>query len=308
MLAYGADRFVDSALFLSARMDISPMIIGIVVVGFATSAPELLVSIIAALESHPTLSIGNAIGSNIANIGLVLGLTALVCPLQIKSTVLKFEYPLMVLGLLLATFLMFDQKIGYLDGSLMILGLFILLSVMVLAGNRSVKLNTSIEEASLTPGKRSTEGLKKAVFWFFAGLILLLSGSELLVKGAVFLARYIGVTDVFIGLTIVAVGTSLPELAASLAGAFKKETDLAIGNIIGSNLFNALGVVAMPALIKPFNIDRIILLRDVGSMWLMTALLLILIGLQSNRSDLGRTGGGILLLSFFCYQIILFFE
>ena len=282
------------------------MIVGVVVVGFATSAPELLVSTIAALESHPNLSIGNAIGSNIANIGLVLGVTALVFPLQIKSSLLKLEFPIMLAGLLLSTLLMLDLSIGLFDGIALLGGLFFLLSMMVF-------LNGNAEDDSLDDGELSISTQEKEVrvwkafFLFLAGLALLLIGSEMLVKGAVSLAKYFGATDVFIGLTIVAVGTSLPELAASLASALKKATDLAIGNIIGSNLFNALGVVAMPALFHPFSVDITILQRDVGVMWFLTLLLLLAIIINRKKGKLDRLPGLIFLLSFIFYQITLFF-
>ena len=305
LLAFGADRFVDGALSLSVRFGISPMIVGVVVVGFATSAPELLVSTIAALESHPTLSIGNAIGSNIANIGLVLGVTALVFPLQIKSSLLKIEFPIMLLGLLLSTLLMLDLRIGFNDGLVFLGGLFFLLSIMVF-------LNGKAEDGSLDESDRSILAQEKEVrtrrdfLLFLGGLALLLIGSEMLVKGAVSLAKYYGATDVFIGLTIVAVGTSLPELAASLASALKKATDLAIGNIIGSNLFNALGVVAMPALFHPFSIDLIVLQRDVGVMWCFTLFLLLVIIVSKTKGRLGRLPGLMFLLGFITYQIALF--
>tara|TARA_B100000676_G_scaffold140911_1_gene139533 strand:- start:2861 stop:3823 length:963 start_codon:yes stop_codon:yes gene_type:complete len=305
LLAFGADRFVDGALSLSVRFRISPMIVGVVVVGFATSAPELLVSTIAALESHPTLSIGNAIGSNIANIGLVLGVTALVFPLQIKTSLLKIEFPIMLAGLLLSSLLMLDLNIGLVDGFLFLVGLLFLLSLMVFL-NGNAEDESFDKDKSFILDQEKEVRIWRAFFLFLGGLVLLLIGSEMLVKGAVLLAKYFGATDVFIGLTIVAVGTSLPELAASLASAFKKATDLAIGNIIGSNLFNALGVVAMPALFHPFSIDIIILQRDVGVMWLLTLLLLMAIIISRKKGKLDRLPGLMFLLSFIFYQITLF--
>ena len=304
-LAFGADRFVDGALSLSVRFRISPMIVGVVVVGFATSAPELLVSTIAALDSHPTLSIGNAIGSNIANIGLVLGVTALVFPLQIKASLLKIEFPIMLAGLLLSTLLMLDLNIGLVDGFLFLGGLLFLLSLMVFL-NGNAEDQSFDDDKSFILDQEKEVRIWRAFFLFLGGLVLLLIGSEMLVKGAVSLAKHFGATDVFIGLTIVAVGTSLPELAASLASAFKKATDLAIGNIIGSNLFNALGVVAMPALFHPFSIDIIILQRDVGVMWFLTLLLLMAIIISRKKGKLDRLPGLMFLLSFIFYQITLF--
>ena len=305
LLAFGADRFVDGALSLSVRFRISPMIVGVVVVGFATSAPELLVYTIAALESHPTLGIGNAIGSNIANIGLVLGVTALVFPLQIKASLIKIEFPIMLAGLLLSTLLMLDLNIGRVDGFLFLVGLLFLLSLMVFL-NGNAEDESFDKDKSFILDQEKEVRIWRAFFLFLGGLVLLLIGSEMLVKGAVSLAKYFGATDVFIGLTIVAVGTSLPELAASLASAFKKATDLAIGNIIGSNLFNALGVVAMPALFHPFSFDIIILQRDVGVMWFLTLLLLLAIILSRKKRKLDRLPGIIFLLSFIFYQITLF--
>ena len=305
LLAFGADRFVDGALSLSVRFRVSPMIVGVVVVGFATSAPELLVSSIAALESHPTLGIGNAIGSNIANIGLVLGVTALVFPLQIKASLLKIEFPIMLAGLLLSTLLMLDLNIGLVDGFLFLGGLLFLLSLMVFL-NGNAEDQSFDDDKSFILDQEKEVRIWRAFFLFLGGLVLLLIGSEMLVKGAVSLAKHFGATDVFIGLTIVAVGTSLPELAASLASAFKKATDLAIGNIIGSNLFNALGVVAMPALFHPFSFDIIILQRDVGVMWFLTLLLLLAIILSRKKRKLDRLPGIIFLFFFIFYQITLF--
>ena len=296
LLAFGADRFVDGALSLSVRFGISPMVVGVVVVGFATSAPELLVSTIAALESHPNLSIGNAIGSNIANIGLVLGVTALVFPLQINPSLLKIEFPLMISGLVVSTLLMLDLRIGKTDGLILLCCLIFLLSAMVLINKCREKVNTLNEaQSSVSTVSGADMRIRRALFLFLGGLILLLIGSEILVKGAVSLAKFFGASDVFIGLTIVAVGT------------LKKATDLAVGNIIGSNLFNGLGVVAMPALFHPFSIEKLTLQRDVGAMWFLTFLLLLIIILSMKRGKLGRISGLIFLLSFCFYQIILFF-
>ncbi|MGD8910862.1 MAG: calcium/sodium antiporter, partial [Chromatiales bacterium] len=248
VLVWGADRFISGAAALANNLGVSPMMIGLTIVGFGTSAPEVLVSSIAAIDGNPGLAIGNAIGSNIANIGLIIGVTALVTPLSVHSRVLKREYPLMLAITLISLALMWDGTLARIDGLILLTLLAAILAWMV----RSAKMDSSDpisgEFDAEIPHDIPTP---KAVFWFVIGLVSLLLSSRLLVWGAVNVASALGVSDVVIGLTIVAIGTSLPELAASITSALKGEHDIAIGNVIGSNLYNILAVLSLPGLIAP---------------------------------------------------------
>jgi cation:H+ antiporter len=304
VLAWGADRFITGAAALASNLGVAPMTIGLTIVGFGTSAPEMLVSGIAAFDGNPGLAIGNAIGSNIANIGLILGTTALVLPLSINSGVLKREYPILVLVTLLSLGLMIDGELGHLDGVILV-GVFLFLLAWVFRAARadssdpmSSEFDAEIPHDIPTP---------KALFWLVVGLLLLLASSRALVWGSVNIAHELGVSDLIIGLTIVALGTSLPELAASIASALKGEDDIAIGNIIGSNLYNLLAVLSLPALIAPGAFSPEALYRDQPMMQGLTLALLLLSFSRSKQRRIGRMGGLLLLLAFIGYQTLLFF-
>lgn len=304
LLTVGADRFVDGASATARNFGVPPLLIGLIVVGFATSAPEMLVSAVAALDGNPDVGIGNAIGSNIANIGLVIGMTALLMPLTVASTVLRREFPLMFAALALAVGLMWDGSFSLADGLVLTAGLVAMIGTLVWLGLRAPPDDPMVEEA--LSETNTTLSPRAAATWLVVGLLLLLGGSRLLVDGAVDIARYFGVSDVVIGLTIVAVGTSLPELAASIMGALKGEPDIALGNVIGSNMFNALGVLAMPALIAPGVIEPLVLRRDVPCMLGLSVVLYIMAGALLRPGRISRFEGALLLLAFVAYQGLLF--
>lgn len=303
LLVYGADRFVTGAAQTARGLGLPPLIIGMTVVGIATSAPEVLVGSVAAMQGNTNIAIGNAIGSNIANIGLVLGSTALFCPLVVASKTLRREYMVMFISIILALLLSLNQKLSRVDGLILILSLVTITWLIInlaqqssendaLAGEYQQELETVI------PIRRS---LKLLVL----GLLLLLGGAELLVRGAVFIARTFGVSDLVIGLTIIAVGTSLPELAASIMSAIKKEADIAIGNVIGSNMFNMLMVMGVPSLIHPGQFGREVLVRDFPVMMGLTLLMGWMVFITGD-GKFSRTEGGVLLACFIAYQAWLF--
>ena len=299
LLNFSADKFVDAAVDLSICLRIPTLVVGLVVVGFATSAPELIVSITAAFSGHPSLSIGNALGSNIANIGLVLGMTSIIVPLYLSQATFEIEFRLMLVALVIFTLVVSDLSIARIDGIILGLSLLIILFLMVkFSSQNSLEIEGSIDGGS--------PGLGKSSFWLLIGFAIMLLGSDILVRGSISLAKLFGASDLFIGLTIVAVGTSLPELAASIAAALKKKADIVIGNIIGSNTFNALAVTAMPALVEPFTVEVVALSRDVAIMWLLTIILIVILFIGKNKLTICKFGGCILLACFCFYQFFLF--
>ena len=303
VLIWGADRFIDGAASIATNLGIPPLIVGLTIVGFGTSAPEMLVSALAAFDGAPAMGIGNAIGSNIANIGLVLGVTTLITPLTINSMSLKREFPMLALVMAIALYLVWDLKLGNLDGIILFSGFILaLFSMAYIAVKTSNKDPMAREfESELTQHKMST---KKAVLSFIIGLAALLVGSKALVWGATGIAQLLGVSDLIIGLTIVAIGTSLPELAASVISALKNEHDIAVGNVLGSNMFNLLAVLAMPGLIAPSDLDPMILLRDFPVMIALTVALFLFAYFGKNRR-IGRFAGSLMLISYIGYNALL---
>ncbi len=306
ILLWGADRFVMGASALASNLGVSPLIIGLTIVGFGTSAPEILISAVASYDGNPGLAIGNAIGSNIANIALVLGFTALVLPLTVRSETLKREYPVMLAITLGSLVLLMDGHFSRTDGFILITGMFVVIYAITMIGLRSRKTDPIIEEyADEIPVGMST---MNASLWFLGGLLTLLLGSKLLVNGAVSIATALGVSDVVIGLTIVAIGTSLPELAASVMSAYKKEPDIAIGNIIGSNMFNLLAVLGIPGAVRPGPVPANILERDFPVMIALTILLFAMSYGFRAPGKINRIEGGVLLSMFLAYQGFLYFS
>ncbi len=306
LLVWGADRFVTGAAALARNFGVSPMLIGLTIVGFGTSAPEILVSAMAAAQDNPGLAIGNAIGSNIANIGLILSITALVAPLTVHSVSLRREYPVLLAVCLVAILLMLDGELGRLDGVMLLAGLLVLLYGMTriaLSSRRSDPMEREFEAE--IPQEMKTSA---AIFWFLAGLALLLVSSRMLVWGAVNIATAFGVSDLVIGLTIVALGTSLPELAAGIASALKKEHDIAIGNIIGSNMYNLLAVLAMPGLIAPGAFAPEVLSRDLPMMTGLTIAMFLMSYGFNGRGRINRLEASLLLAAFIGYQGFLFYD
>lgn len=304
VLIWSADKFVDGAAGLARHMGISPLLVGMLVVGFGTSAPEMLVSTVAALQGNPGLGIGNAIGSNITNIGLVLGVTAIIVNLPIYSRVLKIELPIILLSGIAVYFLMINgDGLSQLDGWILAISLVVTMSTLTYL---SVNSPTPILAAEACAELPKVLPLKPSILWTLAGLFLLIASSKMLVWSATEIAQIVGVSDLVIGLTIVAIGTSLPELAAAIASALKKETDFAVGTIIGSNIFNTLGVLAIPAIIGVSQIPEGVMDRDMPIMLGITALLLLLsIGFW-QRFKITRKEGVILLGCFIAYQILLY--
>ena len=299
---WGADRLVAGASALARNLGVSPLIIGLTIVAFGTSAPELVGSGVAAYRGNPGLAVGNAIGSNIANIGLILGLTAIVYPLKVESETLKREYPLLML-IMIASFIMAgDLVYDRTEGWLLLTGLGALIIWMVRFGLRRDPNDPLAEEfAAEIPTDMPTV---YAVFWLLVGLIILPISSRFLVEGAVYIARSLEVSEAVIGLTILAFGTSLPELAAALTSALREEDDLAIGNVIGSNMFNILGVLGIAAVINPVDVELLMLKQDFPVMFLFTVMLFFMAYGLNGPGKISRRSG-ILLLSLFCaYQVV----
>jgi cation:H+ antiporter len=302
LLVWGADRLVAGASATARNLGVSPLVIGLTIVAFGTSAPELVVSAIAAYQGNPGLAVGNAIGSNIANIGLVLGITALVYPLRVESETLKREYPLLML-IMIASFIMAADLIyARSEGWLMLTGLAALIVWMVRVGLMRGPEDPLAEEfAAEIP---SNMPMKLSVLWLLVGLVILPLSSRFLVEGAVDIAQMLEVSDAVIGLTIVAFGTSLPELAAALTSALREEDDLAIGTVIGSNMFNILGVLGIASIIQPVHLEELMLKQDFPVMFLLTVLLFFMAYGITGPGRISRKSGGLLLTIFLCYQVL----
>ena len=303
LLVVGADRFVIGAASLARNLGIPPIIIGIVIVGIVTSMPEVLVGSVAALDGNTEIAIGNAIGSNIANIGLVLGLTVCITPFFILSRTLRREFLVMNLSALLALVVMLDRNLDRLDSVLLLLALVIVLLWIVRIARSSPKSDPLAGEIERELAHVSSTPI--AIANLLIGLVALLGGAELLVSCAVIIAQHFGISNLVIGLTIIAVGTSLPELAASIVSVIKKEADIAVGNIIGSNTFNMLAVIGIPGLIHPSAFSASVVIRDFPVMIALTLLLGWMVFIQGS-GRLSRANGIVLLLCFIAYQYWLF--
>jgi cation:H+ antiporter len=306
VLVWSADKFVDGATSIALHLGVSTMIIGITIVGFGTSAPEILISVIAVIEDTPDIAIGNALGSNIANIGLILGVTALITPLPIAKKVLGQEFPLLLTATAVMTWCLLDARLDIIDGLLLIALLCLMMWYLVRAHRQG-----SVEdwgESELSEDEVANMSSLVASGWVIFGLIMLVGSSKLLVWGATEVAHAFGISELIIGLTIVALGTSLPELAASIASIKKGEPDLAIGNVVGSNLFNSLAVIGIPATITSFSIDSLAVTRDLPVVIGLTLLLFALARFQSaSQHFISRIKGFCLLASFVIYQLYLYY-
>ena len=303
LLVWGAERFVHGAAAIANNLGVPPLIIGLTVVGIGTSAPEILISIIASSQGNPALAVGNALGSNIANIALVLGITAIVMPLVVKSEILRREYPIMFIVMLVSLFLVIDDHLGRIDGIILISGLVAMIYWMIQTGKKQKRDIMEKEFKDEIPHISR----QRAILWFTIGLILLIVSSRGLVWGSVNIAKAAGISDLVIGLTIVAIGTSLPELAASIASALKKEADLAIGNIIGSNMFNLLAVFAIPGLMSPHVIDPAVLNRDFAFMIGLSIALFIMAYGFKGEGRINRYEGSLLLGGYVAYMTVLYY-
>jgi cation:H+ antiporter len=300
LLIWGADRFVHGAAATARNLGVAPLMIGLTIVSFATSAPEILVSIVAAGRGDPDLAIGNAIGSNIANIGLVLGTVALFRPIELKSATLRREMPALLAVTLLTISLFLDSYVGRVDGVVLLIGLVIVVIWLVRLGIRSSAtdpLQTDFEAE--IPRGTST---RWALVWLVVGIVTLLFGAQLLVSGATSIAVRLGVSDIVIGITLVALATSLPELAVSLVSVFKGEYGIAIGNIVGSNIFNLLAVVGMAAVIQPAALPPSVLSLHLLVMVAFTLVLFAMTYEYDGRGIITRYEGFALLATFLAYD------
>jgi len=305
-LVWSADRFLSGAAATAANAGMSKMLIGLTVVSLGTSAPEILVALMAALEGNPLLAVGNAVGSNIANIGMVLGITAILAPLPFSGTTLRTELPWLFGATGLALVLLFDQTLTRIDGVLLVLGLgFIMYGLLrrqtTDPNDISDAINEELDELPEMP-------MQQALIWLGSGLVVLLTSANILVWAATSIAVELGVSELIIGLTIVAVGTSLPELAATVGSALKGHTDIAVGNVVGSNILNILAVLAVPALVSPTDISAAVFWRDCGMMVALTLLLgLFAYGINS-RAIITRFEGAVLILSWIGYNYMLYLQ
>ncbi len=304
LLVWSADKFVEGAAGTAAHAGMPPLLIGMLIVGFGTSAPEMVVSALAALEGNPSLALGNAYGSNISNIALILGVVAVISPIAVNSTILKKELPILAVITLIAGYQLIDGNITRTDAWILIALLAVLMGWSIYAamsGKGDVlggEVETDLADHPLP--------LKKALFWLVVGLILLVASSRLLVWGAVFIAQSLGVSDLIIGLTIVAIGTSLPELASSIAAVKKNEHDIAFGNVLGSNLFNTLGVVGIAGAISPMAVEPGVLQRDWSLMMALTLALFVMgFGLWGRKGQITRSNGVGLLVVYVAYMAYL---
>lgn len=292
LLVWSADKFVDGAVGIAKFCGMSTLLIGMVIVGFGTSAPEMVVSALSAIQGNPELALGNAYGSNIANIALILGVTAVIMPVLVKRDALRRDMPVLIAVTVLSVVLLLDGNVSRMDGVILLLVFAGVLAFNIWSELRATKKagDASVDAECEAANGETAPSIGKSVFWLVLGLVLLVASSRALVWGACNIARSLGVSDLLIGLTIVAVGTSLPELASSIAAARKGEDDLAFGNIVGSNLFNTLAVVGIAATIAPMNsFDAQVLVRDLPVMAVLTVLLL-LFGLPTRISKIGPDG------------------
>ncbi len=300
LLIWGADRFVHGAASSARNLGIAPLLIGLTVVAFATSAPEILVSVVASLRGEPGLAIGNAIGSNIVNIGLVLGCVALIRPIKLRSATLRREMPVLLAVSLLTVSLFLDSYLSFVDGLVLLTGLVIVMVWMVRLGLRS---------APSDPIKKEYEAeipanvkMSTAILWLGVGLVCLLAGAHLLVDGSMSIARFLGVSEIVIGILLVAFGTSLPELAVSLISVLKGEYGLAIGNIVGSNIFNLLAVIGIAATIAPTAMPPTVLSLHIFVMVAFTLVLFAMTYDYEGKSEVSRIEGIALLVAFIAYD------
>ena len=297
ILVWSADRFVDGSITLSHHFRIPPIVIGIVIIGFGTSAPELFISGMAAVDGNGGLALGNALGSNIANTLLILGVTAIITPLVVIKRTVSFDFPVLLLATIVLWLVLKDGQLDHTDGILLLVVLIIALAALSYVAMRTASLS-ALEIPAYTQAK--------AIAWTLFSLFCLLVGSKILVISAVDMAEYFNIPDLVIGLSIIAIGTSLPELAASVNAARKGHSELAIGNVVGSNLFNSMAVVGIPAILQTYPVADEVLYRDYPAV-LLSTLVLFLMSLFALRSrGIYRVGGVILLLGFIAFQTLLY--
>ncbi|SIO02505.1 calcium/sodium antiporter [Fibrobacter sp. UWB11] len=315
LLVWSADRFVDGAVGVAQFFGMSTFLIGMLIVGFGTSAPEMVVSVLSALNNTPQLALGNAYGSNIANIALILGVTALIIPVVVKKEAMTRDIPILIAVTALTILLLKDGNVSLIDGAILLI-VFAGITAFNIFTELHAKHKRKKDEPIEAPAEKVS--IVKSLALLLVGLVLLIVSSRMLVWGAINVAQALGVSDLLIGLTIVAVGTSLPELASSIAAARKGENDLAVGNVIGSNLFNTLVVVGIAAVITPIKaMDADVLSRDLPIMSALTLLLALICFpfFKSKRAKaarktneqfgFGRIGGALFLSLYVAYLVLL---
>jgi len=300
ILVWGADRFVFGAAALASALGISPLLIGLTVVGFGTSAPEILIATIAALDGSPGIAVGNAIGSNIANIGLILGAAAVFVPLTMHSDLLRRELPVLLVVTLAAFLVLRDGKLGPNEGTMLLVGLVVTMLLLVRIAQQ--RRNQDPLAAGIEENIPSNCAALPAAGWFVLGLLTLVIASRALVWGAVEIAVTLGISELVIGLTIVAIGTSLPELAAAVMSAIKNQHELVIGNVVGSNIWNMLVVLGIPGLLAPGPVPGEVLTRDMPMLLVLTLALFAMGYSSRSHGTINRLEGGLLLTCFVAYQ------
>ncbi len=299
LLMWSANRFADEALLVGQYFNLPKILIGIVILGFGTSAPELLVSALSALQGNSGLAIGNAIGSNITNILLVLGATLCILPLEINAQIIHRNFLLLLGATTLLSLQIYDRQLNLIDGMILFFALIVTFYLLARFENNSEQTDDNAT---------NTQSIKKVVIGLLVGLIVLLLSSKLVVWSAVGIAKFLGVSDLIIGLTIIAIGTSLPELATCVASALKKHSELALGNIVGSNIFNTLGVTGVASLIAGYSLPGEIFERDFPAMLIATAMLFILVLIFLRNRYIPRVFGLLFLGGYFTYIYLIFIQ
>jgi cation:H+ antiporter len=294
LLVWSADKFVDGAAATATHFAMPPLLVGMVIVGFGTSAPEMVVSTLAAMQGNPVLALGNAWGSNIVNVAFILGVTALVSPILVRSVILRKELPVLIAVMALSGYLVWDRVISRADAWVLLAVFAALMAWSIVEGMRGA--GDTLGKETEVEMKANAMPLPRAVMWLCVGLAFLVGSSQLLVWGAVSIAQALGVSDLVIGLTVLAVGTSLPELASCVAAARKGEHDIALGNVLGSCLFNALAVVGIAGAIAPMHVAPEVMNRDWPVMAGLTVLLFVFgWGFRGRQGRINRWEAGALL-------------
>ncbi|MFQ3671208.1 MAG: calcium/sodium antiporter [Verrucomicrobiia bacterium] len=299
LLYYGAEWLITGAASAAVRCGISPLVAGLTVVAFGTSSPELVVSLSAAFKGNPDVAVGNVVGSNIFNVAIILGLVAVICPVRIQVQLIRVDMPILIVVSLVAAAMLHTGRVGRMEGACLFAGIiaYTVFAVIMAKRESSKAAVSEFAEEVKTTGKHPLYDLGLII----GGLLVLVGGGQLFVVGSVGLARSLGLSDAIIGLTLVAAGTSLPELAASTVAALRKEPDIAVGNIVGSNLFNILSILGLTALVHPLQVSGITW-WDLGTMLATT---IILLPLMWTGSILRRWEGGLLLLMYAVYLFVL---
>ena len=304
VLVWSSDKFIAGAASIASNYGMSKLLIGLTIVAFGTSAPEMLVSLVAALNGANDIAVGNALGSNITNVGLVLGITVMITTIPVNKRLIRFDLPILFFVMLVSTLILLDYKITFYESLILV---FLLVAYFViLFRKKTIDPKEAADEIEET---ESLIGLPQVKAWlyFVFGLILLVASAELLVRGAVSIAEFLDVPELIIGVTIIALGTSLPELAASITSALKGHHEIAFGNVIGSNIFNLLVVLAMPGFVNRKPLAPAVLSRDITTMILITiAWFLLLLFYYKKRQKFGKLGGSILLAGYAAYYLVIF--